>query len=231
MKTEQKRQKTQKLETQQEHRLQTQALETDTWMGTGTEKKGDTGTGTGTETGKRTDTTTGAKIKPGIGEGKNKEAAGAGNQGDAGGPCGTGDTDQGGMGGNHGAVSAGDTDGGWMGRELKVCESGGRSEGVEVTGNESGESRGAAAAFSGRSRGVAACPEAWPQEQTWNEATTIYQIMKNLKERGSIAVKKATGCPRKSSKHQDGLLTRMQLQDQVTSSTELAQEWQKAAFH
>lgn len=31
--------------------------------------------------------------------------------------------------------------------------------------------------------------------------STIYWIIKNFKGRGSIVVKKASGCPRKSSKH------------------------------
>ncbi|KAK1787009.1 hypothetical protein P4O66_017386 [Electrophorus voltai] len=44
----------------------------------------------------------------------------------------------------------------------------------------------------------------------------------------SNSVKKDSGHPRKSSKRQDRLLKRMQLQDQVTTSAELAQEWQKA---
>ena len=36
--------------------------------------------------------------------------------------------------------------------------------------------------------------------------STIYRIIKNFKESGSIVVKKASGHPRKSSKHQDRLL-------------------------
>ena len=40
---------------------------------------------------------------------------------------------------------------------------------------------------------------------------TIYQIIKNFKERGSTAVKKYSGCPRVSSKCQDHLLLRSQL--------------------
>ncbi|RXN11578.1 hypothetical protein ROHU_010563 [Labeo rohita] len=55
--------------------------------------------------------------------------------------------------------------------------------------------------------------------------STIYRIIKNFKERGSILVKKASGRPRKSSKCQDRLLKRIQLRDR---SAELAQEWQQA---
>lgn len=58
--------------------------------------------------------------------------------------------------------------------------------------------------------------------------STIYRIIKNFKERGSIVVKKASGRPRKSSKRQDRFLKLIQLQDQGTTSTELAQEWQQA---
>ena len=58
--------------------------------------------------------------------------------------------------------------------------------------------------------------------------STIYRIIKNFKESGSIFVKKASGRPRKSSKHQDRLLKFIQLWDQGTTSTELAQEWQQA---
>lgn len=39
--------------------------------------------------------------------------------------------------------------------------------------------------------------------------STIYRIIKNFKERGSILVKKALGHPRKSSKCQDCLLKRI----------------------
>uniref|UniRef100_A0AAZ3RRK4 Transposase Tc1-like domain-containing protein n=1 Tax=Oncorhynchus tshawytscha TaxID=74940 RepID=A0AAZ3RRK4_ONCTS len=56
----------------------------------------------------------------------------------------------------------------------------------------------------------------------------IYRIIKNFKESGSIVVKKASGHPRKSSKHQYRLLKLIQLQDRGTTSTELAQEWQQA---
>ena len=59
--------------------------------------------------------------------------------------------------------------------------------------------------------------------------STIYQIIKNFKERGSVVVKKASGCPRKSSKRQDHLLKLIQPQDQGTTSAELAQEWQQAS--
>uniref|UniRef100_A0A673Y5E3 Transposase Tc1-like domain-containing protein n=1 Tax=Salmo trutta TaxID=8032 RepID=A0A673Y5E3_SALTR len=45
---------------------------------------------------------------------------------------------------------------------------------------------------------------------------------------GSIVVKKASGRPRKSSKHQDRLLKLIQRRDRGTTSTELAQEWQQA---
>uniref|UniRef100_A0A674DE09 Tc1-like transposase DDE domain-containing protein n=1 Tax=Salmo trutta TaxID=8032 RepID=A0A674DE09_SALTR len=58
--------------------------------------------------------------------------------------------------------------------------------------------------------------------------STIYRIIKNFKESGSIIVKKASGCPRKSSKRQDRLLKLIQLRDRGTTSTELAQEWQQA---
>ena len=58
--------------------------------------------------------------------------------------------------------------------------------------------------------------------------STIYRIVKNFKESGSIVVKKASGRPRKSSKRQDRLLKLIQLQDRGTSSTELALEWQQA---
>uniref|UniRef100_A0AAZ3RSY9 Transposase Tc1-like domain-containing protein n=1 Tax=Oncorhynchus tshawytscha TaxID=74940 RepID=A0AAZ3RSY9_ONCTS len=60
--------------------------------------------------------------------------------------------------------------------------------------------------------------------------TTIYRIIKNLKESGSIVVKKASGRPRKSSKCQDRLLKLIQLRDRGTTSTELAQEWQQAGM-
>ncbi|RXN05697.1 testis-expressed sequence 2 -like protein [Labeo rohita] len=58
--------------------------------------------------------------------------------------------------------------------------------------------------------------------------STIYRIIKNFKERGSILVKKASGRPRKSSKRQDHLLKRIQLRDRRATSAELAQEWQQA---
>uniref|UniRef100_A0A087XEY1 Transposase Tc1-like domain-containing protein n=1 Tax=Poecilia formosa TaxID=48698 RepID=A0A087XEY1_POEFO len=58
--------------------------------------------------------------------------------------------------------------------------------------------------------------------------STIYRIIKNFKERGSIVAKKATGRPRKTSKRQDRLLKLFQLRDRATSSAELAQEWQQA---
>ena len=57
---------------------------------------------------------------------------------------------------------------------------------------------------------------------------TIYRIIRNFKESGSIVVKKASGRPRKSSKRQDCLLKLIQLRDRGTISTELAQEWQQA---
>ena len=57
--------------------------------------------------------------------------------------------------------------------------------------------------------------------------STIYRIIKNFKESGSIVVKKASGHPRKSSKRQDLLLKLIQLRDRGTTSTELAQEWQQ----
>ena len=58
--------------------------------------------------------------------------------------------------------------------------------------------------------------------------STIYQIIKNFKERGSLVVKKASRRPRKSSKHHDRLLKLIQLRDRGTTSAELAQEWQQA---
>ena len=57
--------------------------------------------------------------------------------------------------------------------------------------------------------------------------STIYRIIKNFKERGSIVVKKASGRPRKSSKRQDYLLKLIQLRDRGNTSTGLAQEWQQ----
>ena len=57
--------------------------------------------------------------------------------------------------------------------------------------------------------------------------STIYRIIKNFKESGSIVVE-ASGHPRKSSKCQDHLLKLIQLWDRGTTSTELAQEWQQA---
>uniref|UniRef100_A0A8C4REL1 Transposase n=1 Tax=Erpetoichthys calabaricus TaxID=27687 RepID=A0A8C4REL1_ERPCA len=58
--------------------------------------------------------------------------------------------------------------------------------------------------------------------------STIYRIIKNFKERGSIVVKKASGRPRKSSKRQDRFLKLIQLQVQGSTSAELAQEWHQA---
>jgi transposase len=58
--------------------------------------------------------------------------------------------------------------------------------------------------------------------------STIYRIIKNFKESGSIAVKKASERSRKSSKHQNRLLKLIQLRDRGTISTELAQESQQA---
>ena len=58
--------------------------------------------------------------------------------------------------------------------------------------------------------------------------STIYWIIKIFKESDSIVVKKASGCPRKSSKRQDRLLKLIQLRDRGTTSTALAQEWQQA---
>ena len=55
--------------------------------------------------------------------------------------------------------------------------------------------------------------------------STIYRIVKNFKESGSIVVKKTSGHPRKSSKSQDRLLKLSPLRDRGTTSTELAQEW------
>uniref|UniRef100_A0A671PBE1 Uncharacterized protein n=1 Tax=Sinocyclocheilus anshuiensis TaxID=1608454 RepID=A0A671PBE1_9TELE len=56
---------------------------------------------------------------------------------------------------------------------------------------------------------------------------TIYWIIKYFKERGSTAVKKSSGSPRVSSKSQDHLLLMSQLWNRVTTSAELAQEWQQ----
>ncbi len=56
---------------------------------------------------------------------------------------------------------------------------------------------------------------------------TIYRIIKNFKARGFTAVKKSSGRPRVSSKRQDRLLLRSQLQNRVITSAELAQEWQQ----
>ena len=56
--------------------------------------------------------------------------------------------------------------------------------------------------------------------------STIYRIIKNFKESGSIVLKMASGCPRKSSMREDRLLKLIQLQDRGTTSTELAQECQ-----
>uniref|UniRef100_A0A087Y8V5 Transposase Tc1-like domain-containing protein n=1 Tax=Poecilia formosa TaxID=48698 RepID=A0A087Y8V5_POEFO len=58
--------------------------------------------------------------------------------------------------------------------------------------------------------------------------STIYRIIKNFKERGSIVAKKSPWRPRKTSKRQDRLLKVFQLRDPATSSAELAQEWQQA---
>ncbi|KTF92831.1 hypothetical protein cypCar_00019992 [Cyprinus carpio] len=55
----------------------------------------------------------------------------------------------------------------------------------------------------------------------------IYRIIKNFKERGVTTVKKSSGHPRVSNKCQYRLLLRSQLQNRVTSSAELAQEWQQ----
>ncbi|KAG8145292.1 hypothetical protein E2320_013637 [Naja naja] len=81
------------------------------------------------------------------------------------------------------------------------------------------------------------CISALPQQEQLGftgkdmaPTSTIYQIIKNFKERSSIVVKVASGCPRKSSKyqHQDCLLKVIQLQDWGTTSAELAHEWQQA---
>ena len=47
--------------------------------------------------------------------------------------------------------------------------------------------------------------------------STIYRIIKNFKESGSIVVMTASGHPRKSSKRQDCLLKLIQLRDQGTT--------------
>ena len=51
--------------------------------------------------------------------------------------------------------------------------------------------------------------------------STIYWIIKNFKESGSVVVKKASGRPRKSRKRQDRLLKLIRLRDWDTTSTEL----------
>uniref|UniRef100_A0A096LXB5 Paired domain-containing protein n=1 Tax=Poecilia formosa TaxID=48698 RepID=A0A096LXB5_POEFO len=61
--------------------------------------------------------------------------------------------------------------------------------------------------------------------------STIYRIIKNFKERGSIVAKKAPGRPRKTRNRQDRLLKGLQLRDRATSSAELAQEWQSICTH
>ena len=61
--------------------------------------------------------------------------------------------------------------------------------------------------------------------------STIYRIIKNFKESGSIVVKKASGHPRKSSKREDRLLKLIQLRDRGTTSTELAQVGVSASAH
>ena len=53
--------------------------------------------------------------------------------------------------------------------------------------------------------------------------STIYWIIKNFKESGSIVVKMTSGRPRKSIKRQDHLLKLFQLRVRGTTSTELAQ--------
>ena len=58
--------------------------------------------------------------------------------------------------------------------------------------------------------------------------STIYRIIKNFNESNSIAVKKASGHPRKSSKRQDCFLKLFQLRDRDTTSTELSDELQQA---
>ena len=60
--------------------------------------------------------------------------------------------------------------------------------------------------------------------------STIYRIIKNFKESGSIVVKKASGCPRKSSKRPDRLLKVIQLRDRGPTSTALTQDWQQLSF-
>ena len=58
--------------------------------------------------------------------------------------------------------------------------------------------------------------------------STFHRINKNFKESGSIVVKKASGRPTKSSKRHGRLLKLIQLWDRVTTSIELAREWQQA---
>ena len=54
--------------------------------------------------------------------------------------------------------------------------------------------------------------------------SSMNHIVKNVKECGSVVVKKASGCTRESSEHQDRLLESNQLQDQGTTSAELFQQ-------
>uniref|UniRef100_A0A9J7XH37 Transposase Tc1-like domain-containing protein n=1 Tax=Cyprinus carpio carpio TaxID=630221 RepID=A0A9J7XH37_CYPCA len=79
---------------------------------------------------------------------------------------------------------------------------------------------------------ITALHQKWPcmQRNCYKDIApkrTIYRIIKNFKERGLTAMKKSSGRPRVSSKCQDGLLLRSQLRNHVTSSAELAQEWQQ----
>lgn len=57
---------------------------------------------------------------------------------------------------------------------------------------------------------------------------TIYRVIKNFKERGSAAVKKASGRPTVSKERQCRLLLRNQLRNRVATSAELAHDWQQA---
>ena len=63
---------------------------------------------------------------------------------------------------------------------------------------------------------------------TCKETCAVIIALHKKEESGSIVVKKASRRPRKSSKRQDRLLELIQLRDQGTTSTELAQEWQQA---
>lgn len=60
--------------------------------------------------------------------------------------------------------------------------------------------------------------------------STIYRIINNFTERGSVVVKKASGRRRKFRQCQDRLLKLIQLRDRGTTSAELALECQQAGM-